>query len=315
MKEMKQPLKSDEKNIYDAFSKIEVDTDKLKRSVLMNKNKKVKTRGKLRLVMVATFIFVALSTTIYAATGGLEEFLSRFKPNFGEYAIPPIEPTFAEDNGIRIEVVGAQEIDNVVLLYVSMQDTTGENRLTKMSHPDIEILLDGEVMNGGLSSQRLKFDDETNTLYFEMRIVGNSSVKEVSNDGLVDLTCSAIYDNQKSGKAQKLTEGFWEMQVNTSDLGIEPIVWENVPVGDIHINSMSVSPFGVRLTGSHQWDMTKPNDLKITIEFENSKDVKISGMSGGISDNEFELFSYTDAPINIDDITAVVIDGVRIPVE
>jgi len=74
-------------------------------------------------VIVAAVLFCLTTVTVFAASGELGHFLSRFvNANFVEFAIPPQSPAYAEDQGIKIEAAGAQQIGPVVLLYITMQD-------------------------------------------------------------------------------------------------------------------------------------------------------------------------------------------------
>ena len=306
-------LDKDEQAIYNAFSQIEVNTDILKRNVLMNQKGVAKKRVKLSVIMAAVLVFMALTATIYAATGGLDHFLSRFNPGFGEFAIAPLEPAYTEDQGIRLEVIGAQQIDHVVLVYVSIQDLSGDNRLTQYADPDIVIYVDGQAMNGPHSSRRLNFESSTNTAYFEQLIVGEVGMPRSDT---LELKARNIYNaGNYSGQLQILVEGYWDVQVNTSDLGIQPLIFTDVTIGDTYIDYMSLSPFGLQITGRHQWDMNdgrRPR-LKAAIELENRwPNIKMSSMAGGLSSEEFSFFSFADEPIDINKVTAVIINGHRI---
>ena len=266
------------------------------------------------LVAAAVFL-LATATTIFAATGGLETFLSRFNPNFGEFAIAPLEPAYAESQGIRIEAVGAQQIGHVVLVYMIMQDISGENRLTRYMSADLEIFIDGEFMNGPSRRRPLNFDRATNTRYFEMIMVGEVGMPKAEN---IELRVGRIICMEHSGPIRTVIEGDWSMIVNTSDLGIRPITWTDIPAGSFYYKYISLSPFGLQMVGSHSYDTSDLRNFpifQVEIELENRRrNLRMVGGGGGFGADTFSNFQFADTPIDLDMVVAVIINGVRIPV-
>jgi len=111
-------------------------------------------------------------------------------------------------------------------------------------------------------------------------------------------------------------EGEWRITVNTIDLGIQPLVWEGVPLGGAHIDSMSLNPFGIQFAGTHQFDtrdMRNFPTFQVTVEFNEGRNYTFSGSSGGFGPEEFNRFSFASVPINIEEVTAVIINGQCIP--
>ena len=262
-------------------------------------------------ISIAAALFLLTSTAIFATSGGLEQFLARFNPNFGEFAIAPLYPAYAESEGVRIEAVGAQQIDHIVLVYVAVTDISGENRLTRHMRPDLEIYVDGQIMNGPRRSQLLNFDNATNTAYFEMLIVGEVGMPKAYTIGL---TAGAIQCFEHSGPVVTVVEGNWQVAVNSSDLGIIPIVWSYVEVDGLQINRMSLSPFGVQIDGYHSHERGHGFPFPdVRVEFENRLfNTRLSGGGGGAGDNFFSFFLFADAPIDLENVTAVIINGERI---
>jgi len=126
-----------------------------------------------RPLAIAVAMFVFISVGAYAAVGGgFEFFRDALEAPFIDLVSVPLEGVYAEDQGIRFEVVGAERISSVVLLYMTMQDVNGEDRLPEWLFPDIEIYLNTqqEVSIGGSSSRILYFDEDTNTWHFENQI-------------------------------------------------------------------------------------------------------------------------------------------------
>ena len=319
---MKKPnleLDSGERRIYDAFSQINVDTEKLKRRI--NSMERTTTKGRFRIsvAFAAVLIFVTISITAFSATGGLEQFISRFNPAFGDIAIPPTQPAYAEDQGIRIEVIGAQQVGNVVLAYVTMQDITGENRLSRRyTRPDLEIRIDGQAISGASTSRPLHFDRASNTVYYEKIIVGDIGIPRA--DTLEIGATSILYFGPSAaatGQIQTFAEGEWLVQVSTSDADNQVLVWADVPAGDVHIEYMSLSPLGVQITGSHDVSMDiimgGGGNPTVEIEVENRRrNIRPSGSGSGISEDWFDSFFFFDHPIDVEAVTGVIVNGVRL---
>jgi len=276
-----------------------------------------KTRRKFSMKKLATTIaaaalFIATSTGIFAASGGLDDFLARFNPNFGEFAIAPLEPAYATDQGIRIEVVGAQQIDNVVLIYTIMQDTTGENRLTRHMSPDIELYVEGERMSSGAGTgRRLRFDRTTNTIYTERILLGHDHMPKTDT---IELLITRIDCFEHSGPVRRAFEGQWHITVNASDLGIQPILKNNITVGNLNIEHLSLSPFGLQFRGTHKYGGIEnfPN-ITTELELNNRRNYTFSSRGGGLCDDSFSFFSFATEPIDLQSVTAIIINNHRIP--
>jgi len=309
-------LDKGEQRIHDAFSRINVDTDKLKRRMDTMEQSKARGRIRLSVALAAALIVVMISATALAAGGGLEQFVSRFNPAFGDLAIPPVQLAYAEDQGIRIEVIGAQQIDNVVLAYVTMQDITGENRLSRYTWPDLEVTMEGEAISGPASYRRLHFDRANNTVYFEVIVVGNVGMPRAD---MLEIGARSISytgpGTAATGQIQTIAEGQWLAQVSTSDAGNRVLVWQDVPAGDFHIEHMSLSALGVQVMGNHAWDISLGGMAswpEVEIEVENRRrNIRPSGSGGGIDVDSFEAFFFVDTPLDVEAVTAVIVNGVR----
>ena len=309
----------EEQLIYDAFSQIDVDTDKLKQRMSAMRQKKQRLPIKFSVTAAAVFIFMALSITAYGATGGFDQFLARFNPAFGELAIPLIEPVYAENQGIRMEIYGAQQFGNAVLVYLSMQDTTGENRLSVHTTPDLEIYGDGQSLsNGAQSSQRLYFNKSTNTLYFEVRVIGDAGIPRLDNLEIVAVGIMCFDPaRDRGGQVYTLASGEWRMEVYTSDTDDQVISWADISITDAHIDYMSLNPLGIQINGSHTWDINERRAIpEIEIEVENRRrNIRLNTGGGGMGSNSFDFFFHTESPLDIETVTGVIVNGVRIAVE
>ena len=179
----------DEQKIYDMFSLISVDSSKIADRVktrLHKENTKIPMKNHRHWTKSAVAAIVMSVVLVAAATatalGGFNWFIERFNPDFSEI-VEPVE-NYSENQGIRMEVIGAQKYDNRAIVYLSLQDTTGQNRLTeqtdfrdgfsvKMNPREIG---DGEEVLSSMSWQQkiIYFDEDTNTIYYEFNITADA---------------------------------------------------------------------------------------------------------------------------------------------
>ncbi len=130
------------KKIHDMFSQITVDTSDMAEKVKNRLHDEtppqiaVKEHNRwARSTVVAIVMSALLVVTATAATlGNFDWFIEKFNPDFGR-VVEPVE-VYSEDQGIRLEVIGAQKYGNRAIVYLSLQDITGQNRLTE--HTDFQ---------------------------------------------------------------------------------------------------------------------------------------------------------------------------------
>jgi hypothetical protein len=162
-------------------------------------------------LIAAVMAVMAITTTALAATGGFDWIMQRINPNFAEV----IEPVmlYTEDEGIRMTVIGAQTFDNMAVIYVSLQDVSGENRLTELGSLGLGLFLNkvieestaadadnnqdadygySEVIpppmfSAGTSVRRIYFDEATATAYFELTMTVTDA--PMPNSLIINNTC------------------------------------------------------------------------------------------------------------------------------
>ena len=177
-----------EKTIYDALSQITVDASKIKGKVQSRLHEDElsaapprRARWSMSAAAAIAIAIVLVSTATAAALGGFDWFIQKFNPAFGEL----VEPVglSCEDQGIRMEIIGAQKYGNMAVVYLSLQDISGQNRLTEQTDFrdgfDVELNSQGQGTDGlnGLSWYKkvLYFDKATNTVYYEFNITSDSN--------------------------------------------------------------------------------------------------------------------------------------------
>ncbi|HWQ75456.1 MAG TPA: hypothetical protein VN441_09090 [Syntrophomonas sp.] len=182
-----------EQNIYDALSQITVDANQLAGQVKRRLHEEIsgaaspplRARRTISVAAAAAILAVLAVTATAAALGGFDWFIEKFHPPFSAI-VEPVEVS-CEDQGIRMEVIGAQKYENKAIVYLSLRDISGQNRLTeqtdfrdgfsvKQSQKIQEENGQGEDISVGslaLGTKMLYFDEETNTLYYEFNITSD----------------------------------------------------------------------------------------------------------------------------------------------
>ena len=314
-----QNLDREEKRIQSAFSDIKVDTKRLEMNIEnMNRPKRIKRR--LSLVVAAALIFIMISVTAYASVGGLDGFIARFNPEFGAFALPLVEPAYTEYDGIKIEVVGARVFENTVLVYYTMEDVTGENRLTQFMRPDFEVFSHGtQLSNGGGGGRRIHFDQDNNRAYFESTIL--VSADAVWIDGNIELRAERINNFEHSGQVQSPFLGDWRIDIAIDDTEEDTtIIWTSIDMDGFYIEYMALGVMGLRVMGSHDgrfWHEYNLHALSMSsssIELENRLfNQRFQSSGAGIGPDCFDVFFSPRTPIEVEFVTGVVFDGNFIP--
>jgi len=121
--------------------------------------------------LIAAFVMlIAVSTSVFAFYGGFERFIERIDPPFADIIMPVMY--YSEDQGIRLTMLGAQQYGRNAVVYLSIQDVSGENRITEHSGlGGIDICRSGEsarFQSWGMSFTYLYFDETSNTQYIQL---------------------------------------------------------------------------------------------------------------------------------------------------
>lgn len=133
--------------------------EKLKEEHMQTTKRTRKTRRTLVLAVAAAALLGV--TALAAAMGGFDW--------LRETVDPPMLDAVEEQgqsvtsNGIKLNVIAAQKYGDAALLYVSIQDTTGQGRVTEQTHP-----LWGGLLTGGHHTM-LYYDSATSTAVYQLR--------------------------------------------------------------------------------------------------------------------------------------------------
>jgi len=269
--------------------------------------------------LAGVLILFLASVTVYAAGSGFEALRMRFNPAFAELATAQSQFTHVVDQGILMEAVGAQQINNVVLVYLTMRDISGHGRINENSRwPDLLIYIDGEPIAGGSSTNVLNFDLETGTLYLELMLVGEVGIPRLD---FVEIGATYVLNTEwlASGTVEMETVAFgeWRVHVSTAETQHMVYLWEDISlqVGDSLLSYMALSPFGLQIVIFQPRAFDEPFNVPIVeIEFKDERPaLSLFGGSGGGNDNTYEYFYHVDSPIDIGAVSAIIINDVRIP--
>ncbi|AOY75308.1 hypothetical protein [Clostridium formicaceticum] len=229
----------DEQNIHEALSQITVDAAGLAGQVKNRLNKKTfyatprrQVRWSLAAAIIVTMSALLVITAAAAALGSFDWLIKKINPFFGE--IVELVEVYCEDQEIRMEVIGAQKYANMAIVYLSLQDISGQKRLTKQTdfrdgfsvkmNPQTQKT-DGqsteEAFSFGWGQKLLYFDEVTNTVYYEFNITADSN--SPLSDPL-ELSSFLIYFDEKKYEYEPIS-------LSLSDLGEA----ETTPIQQKHI--------------------------------------------------------------------------------
>jgi len=174
------------KNAFRSFSNIAVDTASIERKVKerMRERKHAPHRkvGTFLVASIALMILVAGSVSAAAGLGLFDRFMTQHTPEFMEI-VEPIEQGVSID-GIRTNVIAAQMFGNQAIIYLSMRDISGQNRITEDTYFVMGTMF-------GIS-QMIYFDVLLGIAYFELAITTDSP------QDYLDLNNISIYFNEGS---------------------------------------------------------------------------------------------------------------------
>jgi len=157
-----------ERDVHTAFSNIKVNPARLSNRVkkLLHENHEnqnmQKPHKRLRVAAIFTALLVLTAATAYAAVslGVFDRFLDEHGSPFAE-VLSPVE-IFIIDQGIRVDIIGARHFNNNIVMYTSVTDISGQNRLTENTWIQAGHRT---PFASGWTTIKLAFDNESNTIY------------------------------------------------------------------------------------------------------------------------------------------------------
>jgi len=310
-----------------------------------------KSINKLLLTVVVVSVIVFMSTTVFAAFGGFDQFLRRAAPPFGDIILPVME--YAEDQGIRVTMLGARRFDNAAVLYLSMHDVMGENRVTEMACVARSLDISENIQSSrhsaihsswGMSVAPIYFDEISNTKYFQIILDSSRPLSDELSVVLSSIVLEQEFcDNWHIISDVSLT-GEWRVAAyleNAQDeyIHLENLVLENTGVR-FELEQIVINPIVMQINGRIFYDMEELQGLYIeSDEWFNPMNSKpmheynrfifglyieaagetIRAPGGGSVVGGFGYKSFTasfqfNALLELNEVTAIIMNGERIEI-
>lgn len=161
----------------------------------LNGNDSIRNRSKSLKMALIIGISILLSTGVVAVTiSNFNKITTKVSPEI----VPMLQPIEAtnEDNGMRMEVVAAYNDDEMLVIYLTLQDLT-ENRLSHDANLYSYSLSEGSLFN----AQIMDYEEETKTATFRIQTNGGEDL-DGKNLGFIlksFIANSFIYDGIDTG--------------------------------------------------------------------------------------------------------------------
>ncbi|MCL2436707.1 MAG: hypothetical protein FWD00_01565 [Clostridiales bacterium] len=141
-------------------------------------------RGFVAVATAACMLLITGSVFAAATLGVFDRFMEERDPRFGQ-VVTSVEK-YVIDQGIRVDLIAAQSFDNSAILYLSVRDVSGQNRVTEnlSISPHLDTVHDDTRLGWASISggqEMMYFDNETQTAYFEILIQGGMPIADVMN--------------------------------------------------------------------------------------------------------------------------------------
>jgi hypothetical protein len=163
-----------------------------------------------------------------------------------------------------MEVIGAQKYDNRAIVYLSLQDTTGQNRLTEQTdfrdgfsakmNPRV-IGGDGEISTSmSWKRKMLYFNEDTNTAYYEFNITADTD--SPLSDPL-ELGSFLVYFDEREYVEEPISISLEEIKDAEITTITEEHIWGGINARPIYSSSTEVLTPGYYIDMPHgekdQW--------------------------------------------------------------
>ncbi|MDD2477105.1 MAG: hypothetical protein PHI32_14510, partial [Dysgonamonadaceae bacterium] len=120
-----------------------------------------------------------------------------------------------------------------------------------------------------------------------------------------------------AGSVYSGVEGRWKVAANLSDTNRKMrILTNDIPVEGHLFEHITLTPLGLQVIGSYTGEECMASEMSMAVETANGV---ISLQGGGGSNNSqkqtFNSHWNTEAPLDVTTVTAVIINGTRIPIQ
>jgi|GEM_PF-4367435 len=157
-----------EQYMCDLYENMTVDVSKIEQKVMSKITCAAPRMINMKFVAVFAVIMILSVVTVYGANrlGAFERFFQNNRTEFVDL-LRPVEH-YVIDDDIKIEIIAVQRFGNDAIVYASLQDVSGRNRLQDGARTWINNALISSVVTS------VAFDETSNTSYLEFHITGIS---------------------------------------------------------------------------------------------------------------------------------------------
>jgi len=323
--------------------------DILKGVVNEVKPKRIWKKGLVAVLVAASFLVVTVSAY---QLGAFDSFIQRVNPPFADIILPVMH--YSEDQGIRITMLGAQRYERTAIVYLSVQDISGENRLTEDTSlfslgdfdSDLRIYTgDGTSMPVGMGIDHLYFDENSNTKYIQIILDTYSPLP----DNLTLITNIVSLERDRCDVSFELNEvtitGEWKVTTNiesaTFGINVENLVFDAEGI-IFEVESIAINSISINIKGRMNYDPNEMQDVYIVSEstlntpvpktlyeyrrFVYNIYMEVAGeimdivaggrgtASGAAGFKEFDNTLNFKVPVDLNEVTAIIINNQRVSI-
>ena len=285
-----------------------------------------------RAVLAAVLAVLLTFSAFAAAIPALREALMNALGSFTEQS-QPITGIVTEDNGIEVRPVAALSDSGMTKVYIEIQDKTG-SRLDGTYDVEIEIAhpLDDDPVHLGTNSRQISYDAESNTALYEARRPDSIAAENPT------ATVRVFLLDPQAAPGEE-TIGDWSFEIDLERVA-ERRFAPDATINGYRLFEVRISP--ISLTICIENGVTDPTQLDYNrIEYaytpimltmrdgtvihvtEKEENRILAADSPPSTDPQQECERYYhsevqwmfEQPVNPDDVTAITIDGIDVPLQ
>ncbi|MEW8987754.1 MAG: hypothetical protein AB2401_12280, partial [Bacillus sp. (in: firmicutes)] len=119
-----------------------------------------------------------------------------------------------------------------------------------------------------------------------------------------------------TGSVHSGVEGRWKVTTNLSDTSQQMRIWTNDVSVEGHLfEHLTLSPLGLQVIGTYEGEECMASKMSLAVETVDGI-IPLRGGGGSYTQKQsFNLHWNTETPLDVTTVTAVIINGTRIPVE
>lgn len=285
-----------------------------------------------RAVLAAVLAVLLTFSAFAAAIPALREALQNALDSFTEQS-QPITGIVTEDNGIEVRPVAALSDSGMTKVYIEIQDKTG-SRLDGTYDVEIEIAhpLDDGPVHLGTNSRQIRYDAESHTALYEAR--RPDSIAAENPTAAVQVF---LLDPQAAPGEE--TIGDWSFEIDLERVA-ERRFSPDATVNGYRLFEVRISPISLTICIENGvTDPTQPDYNRIAYAYtpimltmrdgtvihvtekEENRILATDSPPSADPQQECERYYHSEVqwmfeqPVNPDDVTAITIDGVDVPLQ